>query len=100
LCTISLTAESVGHGILESSVKISLMHGEWRHMLGNKALTWNRPELADPISATIQQAQQTQFADSSETEYHFMVERDDFVEESFFLWSLVPLVGVGTIQGM
>jgi hypothetical protein len=29
-----------------------------------------------------------------------MVERDDFVEESFFLWSLVPLVGVGTIQGM
>jgi hypothetical protein len=29
-----------------------------------------------------------------------MVERNGFVEESFFMWSLIPLVGVGSISGM
>lgn len=43
---------------------------------------------------------QTRFADVPEEEYHFMVERHGFVEESFFKWSLVPLVGVGNITGM
>jgi predicted secreted protein len=59
-----------------------------------------RPELADPVSATMQRSQQTRFADAPEEEYHFMVERNGFVEESFFMWSLIPLVGVGQIDGM
>jgi hypothetical protein len=59
-----------------------------------------RPELADPVSATIQRSQQTHSADAPEEEYHFMVERNGFVEESFFMWSLIPLVGVGQIDGM
>jgi hypothetical protein len=29
-----------------------------------------------------------------------MIERNGFVEESFFMWSLIPLVGVGSISGM
>jgi hypothetical protein len=29
-----------------------------------------------------------------------MVERNGFVEEAFFKWSLVPLVGIGSIHGM
>lgn len=45
-------------------------------------------------------SQQTRFADVPEEEYHFMVERYGFVEEAFFMWSLVPLVGVGNIEGM
>jgi hypothetical protein len=45
-------------------------------------------------------SQQTRFADTPEEEYHFMVERHGFVEEAFFLWSLVPLVGVDNIEGM
>jgi hypothetical protein len=45
-------------------------------------------------------SQQTQFADAPEEEYHFMVEKNGFVEESFFMWSLVPLVQVGPIDGM
>jgi hypothetical protein len=59
-----------------------------------------RPELADPVSATMARSQKTRFADVPEEEYHFMIERDGFVEESFFMWSLVPLVGVGSIDGM
>ncbi|KAI4937438.1 uncharacterized protein J4E92_002169 [Alternaria infectoria] len=39
-------------------------------------------------------SEQTRFADAPEEEYHFMVERFGFVEEAFFMWSLVPLVGV------
>jgi hypothetical protein len=58
----------------------------------------HRPELADPVSATVARSQQTRFADAPEDEYHFMIERDGFVEESFFLWSLVPLGGL--IDGM
>jgi hypothetical protein len=61
---------------------------------------FHRPELADPVSVTIERSQQTQFADIPEEEYHFMVERNGFVEEAFFMWSLVPLVGVGFIDGM
>jgi hypothetical protein len=45
-------------------------------------------------------SQQTRFADAPEEEYHFMIERNGFVEESFFMWSLIPLVGVGAINGM
>jgi hypothetical protein len=45
-------------------------------------------------------SQQTRFADAPEEEYHFMVERYGFVEETFFMWSLVPFVGVGNIHGM
>jgi hypothetical protein len=45
-------------------------------------------------------SQQTRFADAPEEEYHFMVERYGFVEEAFFMWSLVPLVGVGNIEGV
>jgi hypothetical protein len=45
-------------------------------------------------------SQQTRVADAPEEEYHFMVERNGFVEESFFMWSLIPLVGVGQIDGM
>jgi hypothetical protein len=45
-------------------------------------------------------SQQTRFADAPEEEYRFMVERNGFVEESFFMWSLIPLVGVGSISGM
>jgi hypothetical protein len=37
---------------------------------------------------------QTRFADAPEEEYHFMIERDGFVEESFFMWSLIPLVQI------
>jgi hypothetical protein len=59
-----------------------------------------RPELADPISARMEQSHQTHFADAPEELYQFMVERNGFVEESFFLWSLIPLVGVGAIDGM
>ena len=58
----------------------------------------SRPEIADPVSATMERSQKTQFADAPEAEYHFMVERDGFVEESFFMWSLIPLVG--SIDGM
>jgi hypothetical protein len=43
---------------------------------------------------------QTRCADVPEEEYHFMVERYGFVEEAFFMWSLVPLVGVGNISGL
>jgi hypothetical protein len=46
----------------------------------------------------MERSQQTRFADAPEDEYHFMVERYGFVEESFFLWSLVPLIG--PIDGM
>lgn len=46
----------------------------------------------------MERSQQTRFADAPENEYHFMVERYGFVEESFFRWSLVPLVG--PIDGM
>jgi hypothetical protein len=60
----------------------------------------SRPELADPVSATMARSQQTRVADAPEEEYHFMVERNGFVEESFFMWSLIPLVGVGQIDGM
>lgn len=45
-------------------------------------------------------SEQTRFADVPEEEYHFMVERYGFVEEAFFMWSLVPLVGLGNITGM
>lgn len=45
-------------------------------------------------------SEHTRFADAPEDEYHFMVERYGFVEESFFMWSLVPLVGVGDITGL
>jgi hypothetical protein len=41
----------------------------------------------------------TGFADAPEEQYHFMVERFGFVEEAFFMWSLVPLVGVH-VDGM
>jgi len=43
-------------------------------------------------------SKQTHFADAPEEEYHLMVERYGFVEEAFFMWSLVPLVG--NIHGM
>ena len=62
------------------------------------SLTKVRPEVADPVSATIARSKQTHFADAPEEEYHFMVERYGFVEEVFFMWSLVPLVG--NVQGM
>jgi hypothetical protein len=62
-------------------------------------LTRCRPEIADPISATMARSEQTRFADAPEQEYHVMVERFGFVEEAFFRWSLVPLVGVN-IDGM
>jgi hypothetical protein len=64
----------------------------------NGVLKFYRPELADPVSATMERSQKTRFADAPEDEYHFMVERYGFVEESFFMWSLVPLVG--PIDGM
>lgn len=64
-----------------------------------QCLTRSRPELADPVSATMARSEQTRFADAPEEEYHFMVERFGFVEEAFFMWSLVPLVGVH-IDGM
>ncbi|CAN9290749.1 unnamed protein product [Alternaria alternata] len=57
------------------------------------------PELADPVSATMARSESTRFADAPEEEYHFMVERFGFVEEAFFKWSLVPLIGV-KIDGM
>lgn len=60
----------------------------------------SRPELADPISDAIARTEQTRFADVPEQEYHLMVERYGFIEEAFFMWSLVPLVGVGNITGM
>lgn len=63
-------------------------------------ITQYRPELADPISATIARSQQTRFADVPEEEYHLMIERNGFVEETFFMWSLIPFVGVGSISGM
>jgi hypothetical protein len=62
-------------------------------------LTRYRPEIADPVSATMARSEQTRFADAPEQEYHVMVERFGFVEEAFFRWSLVPLVGVN-IDGM
>jgi hypothetical protein len=52
------------------------------------------------MSAFILRLQQTRSADGPEEEHHFMVERNSFVEEAFFKWSLVPLVGVGSINGM
>ncbi|KAH4933297.1 hypothetical protein HBI88_052490 [Parastagonospora nodorum] len=58
------------------------------------------PEVADPVSTTMERSQQTRFADTPEKEYHFMIERNGFVEESFFMWSLISLVGVGQINGM
>jgi hypothetical protein len=58
-----------------------------------------RPELVDPISATMARSASTGFADAPEEQYHFMVERFGFVEEAFFMWSLVPLVGVH-VDGM
>jgi hypothetical protein len=64
------------------------------------SLTPRRPEVADPVSARMEQSQKTHFADAPEELYQFMVERNGFVEESFFMWSLIPLVGVGTIDGM
>ncbi|CAN9275036.1 unnamed protein product [Alternaria alternata] len=57
------------------------------------------PELADPVNATMARSESTRFADAPEEEYHFMVERFGFVEEAFFKWSLVPLIGV-KIDGM
>jgi len=63
-------------------------------------LTRSRPEVADPVSATMERSQQTRFADAPEEEYHFMIEKNGFVEETFFMWSLIPLVGVGQIKGM
>ena len=45
-------------------------------------------------------SQQTHFVDTPEKEHHLMVERNGVVEEAFFMWSLVPLVGVGNIQGI
>ncbi|KAE8848441.1 hypothetical protein PTNB85_02284 [Pyrenophora teres f. teres] len=56
------------------------------------------PELADPISATMARTEKTYFAASPEEEYHLMVERHGFVEEAFFMLSLVPLVG--NVRGM
>ncbi len=44
-------------------------------------------------------SESTRFADAPEEEYHFMVERFGFVEEAFFKWSLVQLIGV-KIDGM
>lgn len=44
-------------------------------------------------------SESTRFADAPEEEYHFMVERFGFVEEAFFKWSIVPLIGV-RIDGM
>jgi hypothetical protein len=63
-------------------------------------LKLRRPELADMVRASITRLQQTRFADVPEEEHHFMVERNGFVEEAFFRWSLVPLVGVSSIGGM
>ncbi|KAH7395319.1 hypothetical protein DE146DRAFT_697545 [Phaeosphaeria sp. MPI-PUGE-AT-0046c] len=56
------------------------------------------PELADPVGATIDRSRTTQFIDAPEEEYHFMIERGGLLEESFFMWSLIPLVG--SIDGM
>jgi hypothetical protein len=67
---------------------------------GVGSLTVHRPELADPVSTTMARSQKSRFADAPEEEYHLMVERNGFVEESFFMWSLIPLVGFGTIDGM
>ncbi|KAG9191068.1 hypothetical protein G6011_09156 [Alternaria panax] len=57
------------------------------------------PELTDPISATMARSESTRFADAPEEEYHVMIERFGFIEEAFFMWSLIPLVGVH-IDGM
>jgi hypothetical protein len=70
-----------------------------RKQIGVPHLTRCRPEIADPVSATMARSERTKFADAPEEEYHFMVERSGFVEEVFFMWSLVPLVGVH-IDGM
>jgi hypothetical protein len=48
----------------------------------------------------MERSQQTRFADAPEKEYHFMIERNGFVEESFFMWSLISLVGIGHVNGM
>ena len=74
------------------------MHGVYGLDVCVMVLIRHRPELADPVSATVARSQETRFADAPEDEYHFMVERDGFVEESFFVWSLVPLGGL--IDGM
>ncbi|KAF1944026.1 hypothetical protein EJ02DRAFT_399475 [Clathrospora elynae] len=45
-------------------------------------------------------SQQTRFADAPEEEYHFMVERNGFLDECFFMCSLTSLFGIGTIDGI
>ncbi|KAH7116891.1 hypothetical protein B0J11DRAFT_442335 [Dendryphion nanum] len=67
---------------------LSIIDG-W-HVPRNKFRT---PEVADPVNATIARSQENTYADAPEEEYHFMIERFGYVEEAFFLWSLVPLVG-------
>ncbi|KAI0590851.1 BaeS Signal transduction histidine kinase [Pyrenophora tritici-repentis] len=86
----------------EHTILYNLAYGAFsgsRHpaILGQNIIdAW--PELVAPISATMARTEKTDFADAPEEEYHLMVERDGFVEEAFFMWSLVPLVG--NIRGM
>ncbi|KAI4617590.1 uncharacterized protein J4E87_008226 [Alternaria ethzedia] len=86
------------HTILYNLAYASVSGSRHPAILGQSIIdAW--PELADPVSATMARSEQTRFADAPEEEYHFMVERFGFVEEAFFMWSLVPLVGVH-IDGM
>ena len=56
------------------------------------------PEIAGSVKEVIDKARTSSFADAPEQEFHHMIERNGYVEETFFLWSLVPLQG--PVDGM
>lgn len=58
-----------------------------------KRVTDAWPEVADVARKTIAETQETHQADLTDKEYHLFLERSGFLEEAFFMWALVPLVG-------
>jgi hypothetical protein len=56
------------------------------------------PEIAGCVKAVIDRARHSNFADAPEEEFHHMILRNGFLEETYFSWSLVPLSG--PIDGM
>jgi hypothetical protein len=57
------------------------------------------PELKEAVEGVIERTRKSSFADLPEEEYHHMIQRNGYLEETFFLWSLVPLVGT-SVDGM
>lgn len=56
------------------------------------------PEIAPTINAVIDRARNSNFADAPEEEFHHMIMRIGYIEETYFSWSVVPLTG--SIDGL